>query len=154
MTWISFPEYPVNNDDGNHCHVFLQEDSIPSMNRQVADFFEMASATKTNTTDSFALANSTASTINFKDDLGSKEEPIRRRRPVRAADPENQKVDRDRRTKVDAQLLRNADRWKLLFGQRKYELLCAMLLVGLWRLWQPIEVVVECFPHELFARTF
>lgn len=97
-------------DHGNHCFS-LQEDSIPPMvNRQVADFFEMASATKMNTTDSFALANSTASTINFKDDLGSKEEPIRHRRPARAADPENRKVDPDRRTKVDAQLLRNADR--------------------------------------------
>lgn len=111
---------------------------------------------ETNTTDSFALANSTASTINFKDDLESKEESIRHRWPARTTDPRTERsigIDA-RKSNLDVQSLRNADRWKLLFGRRKYELLCAVLLDGLWRLWQPIEVVVERFSYELLARTF
>lgn len=61
---------------------------------------------ETNTTDSFALANSTASTINFKDDmffLGSKEE--RRRGPK-----DRSKSTYESRISMFRFRLRNADR--------------------------------------------
>lgn len=68
---------------------------------------------ETNTTDSFALANSTASTINFKDDLGSKEERSSTKATCARRRPENRKVDRDRRTKVESRCSVIAKRWQM-----------------------------------------
>lgn len=66
---------------------------------------------ETNTTDSFALANSTASTINFKDDdLESKEEFAFDQGDLRAPPTERSTGIDARKSNLDTQSLRNADR--------------------------------------------